>query len=47
MEGVSSPTRAVFRISPLMVLFALALAVCAIPVAFGAPPVRNEWTMGG
>ena len=37
MEGVSSPTRAVFRISPLMVLFALALAVCAIPVAFGAP----------
>jgi hypothetical protein len=27
----------VFRISPLMVLFAFALAVCAIPVAFGAP----------
>jgi hypothetical protein len=39
MEGVSSPTtpRAVFRVSPLMVLFALALGVCAIPVAFGAP----------
>ena len=29
--------RAVFRVSPLMVLFALALGVCAIPVAFGAP----------
>ena len=39
MEGVSPPTtpRTVFRVSPLMVLFALALAVCAIPVAFGAP----------
>ena len=36
---MSSPAtpRAVFRISPLMVLFALALGVCAIPVAFGAP----------
>lgn len=32
-----APPRAVFRISPLMVLFALALGVCAIPVAFGAP----------
>ena len=29
--------RAVFRVSPLVVLFALFLAVCAIPVAFGAP----------
>jgi hypothetical protein len=36
---VSSPAthRAVFRVSPLMILFALALGVCAIPVAFGAP----------
>ena len=33
-----SPTpRAVFRVSPLVVLFALALALCATPVAFGAP----------
>jgi hypothetical protein len=32
-----TPTRAVFRVSPLVVLFALALAVCATPVAFGAP----------
>ena len=32
-----SPTRAVFRVSPLVVLFALAVAVCATPVAFGAP----------
>ncbi len=32
-----STTRAVFRVSPLVVLFALALAVCATPVAFGAP----------
>jgi hypothetical protein len=30
-------SRAVFRVSPLMVLFALALALCATPVAFGAP----------
>jgi len=29
--------RAVFRVSPLTVLFAFALGVCAIPVAFGAP----------
>lgn len=29
--------RAVFRVSRMMVLFALALGVCAIPVAFGAP----------
>jgi hypothetical protein len=29
--------RAVFRVSPLVVLFALFLGVCAIPVAFGAP----------
>ena len=36
---VSSPAtpRAVFRVSPLMVLFALFLSVCAIPVAFGGP----------
>jgi len=36
---VSSPAtpRAVFRISPLMILFAFALGICAIPVAFGAP----------
>jgi Bacterial PH domain len=36
---VSSPAthRAVFRVSPLMILFAFALGVCAIPVAFGAP----------
>jgi hypothetical protein len=32
-----SSTRAVFRVSPLVVLFALALAVCATPVAFAAP----------
>jgi hypothetical protein len=32
-----STTRAVFRVSPLVVLVALALAVCATPVAFGAP----------
>ena len=39
MEPVSSSgtTRAVFRVSPLVVLFALALAFCATPVAFGAP----------
>jgi hypothetical protein len=39
MESVSSSatSRVVFRVSPLMILFALALAVCAIPVAFGAP----------
>ena len=36
---MSSPAtpRAVFRISPLMILFAFALGICAIPVAFGAP----------
>jgi hypothetical protein len=36
---VSTPgsPRAVFRVSPLVLLFALALAVCATPVAFGAP----------
>ena len=33
----SGTTRAVFRVSPLVVLFALGLAVCATPVAFGAP----------
>jgi hypothetical protein len=31
------PPRAVFRISPLVVLVALAIAVCATPVAFSAP----------
>ncbi|MDT7579482.1 MAG: hypothetical protein QOK35_746 [Pseudonocardiales bacterium] len=31
------PARAVFRVSPLVILFALALTVCATPVAFGAP----------
>ena len=38
-EAVSSPgtPRAVFRVSPLMVLFALFLSVCAIPVAFNGP----------
>ena len=35
--AVSSTTRAVFRISPLVIFFALALAVCATPFAFGAP----------
>jgi hypothetical protein len=32
-EAVSSPAtpRAVFRVSPLMILFALFLSVCAIP----------------
>ena len=36
---MSSPAtpRAVFRISPLMILFAFALGNCAIPDAFGAP----------
>jgi len=33
----SAAPRAVFRISPLVVFFAVALAVCATPVAFGAP----------
>lgn len=32
-----STPRAVFRVSPLVVLFALAFALCATPVAFGAP----------
>ena len=31
------PPRAIFRISPLVVLVALTLAVCATPVAFAAP----------
>ncbi|MHA6617034.1 PH domain-containing protein [Pseudonocardia sp. DLS-67] len=31
------PPRAVFRISPLVVLAALTFAVCATPVAFAAP----------
>lgn len=39
--GVSAPPepppRAVFRISPLVVLAALTFAVCATPVAFAAP----------
>ena len=33
----STTGRAVFRVSPLTVLFALATALCATPVAFGAP----------
>jgi Bacterial PH domain len=33
----AGPPRAVFRVSPLVVLFALALAVCATPVAWSAP----------
>jgi Bacterial PH domain len=33
----SGTARAVFRVSPLVILFALALAFCATPVAFGAP----------
>ena len=33
----SGASRAVFRVSPLVILFALALAFCATPVAFGAP----------
>jgi Bacterial PH domain len=39
MGGVrpAGPPPAVFRISPLVIFFALALAVCATPVAFGAP----------
>ena len=35
--GVSDQARAVFRISPLAILGAVLLAVCATPVAFGAP----------
>lgn len=36
---MSSPraSRAVFRVSPLVVLFAFFLGLCAIPVAFGGP----------
>ena len=34
---VSDEVRAVFRISPLTILAAVLLAVCATPVAFGAP----------
>jgi hypothetical protein len=33
----AQPPRAIFRISPLVVLVALTLAVCATPVAFAAP----------
>ena len=33
----SGASPAVFRVSPLVILFALALALCATPVAFGAP----------
>jgi hypothetical protein len=37
-SAASAPrARAVFRISPLVVLFALALAVCATPVAASGP----------
>jgi hypothetical protein len=35
--STSGTGRAVFRVSPLTVLAALALAVCATPFAFGAP----------
>jgi hypothetical protein len=31
------PPRAVFRASPMLVIVALVIAVCATPVAFGAP----------
>ena len=34
---MGSTPRAVFRVSPLVILFALAVALCATPVAFGAP----------
>jgi hypothetical protein len=39
MDPMSTPgpARAVFRVSPLVILFALAVALCATPVAFGAP----------
>jgi len=37
MGGVSTPAHAVFRVSPLVVLVALTLAVCATPVAFAGP----------
>jgi hypothetical protein len=39
MTGVSTPepSRAVFRVPQLTVLFALFFAVCATPVAWGAP----------
>ncbi|MBA2310600.1 MAG: PH domain-containing protein [Pseudonocardiales bacterium] len=36
-EPESAPQRRVFRISPLGILAALALAICATPVAFGLP----------
>lgn len=42
MGAVSNSPRAVFRVSPLVVLFALALAFCATPVALGAPYL---WTV--
>jgi hypothetical protein len=35
--GDASRPRAVFHISPLGVLVAIAIAFCAVPVAFGAP----------
>jgi hypothetical protein len=34
---VSTPPHAVFRVPPLTVLFALFFALCATPVAIGAP----------
>ena len=37
MDGVSTTEHAVSRVSPLTILFGLALAVCATPVAFAAP----------
>ncbi|MGI8798358.1 MAG: PH domain-containing protein [Pseudonocardia sp.] len=36
-EPEPAPQRRVFRISPLGILAALALAICATPVAFGLP----------
>jgi hypothetical protein len=37
-EGAEAPApRVVFRVSPLVVLVGLVLAVCVTPVAFGAP----------
>lgn len=37
MDRVSTAPPAVFRTSRLVLLFAAVLAVCAVPVAFGAP----------
>ncbi|WP_300016226.1 PH domain-containing protein [Pseudonocardia sp.] len=37
MSTTPPPPRAVFQSSRLIILFAIVLAVCATPVAFGAP----------